>query len=313
MKKYIILSAITALFLSSCYREAGIRAELDEPRYVIEDSDDPLDHAIYEIYRKTGIYILYRYELNDYLWDLGSLYNSSNRLTMQADRATLLEALDYLDKVLFHIYPDDFKREFFPLKIFLADSIDLSGTTAREDLISASGREYIAIGRLRAGGIPSTPAELVAATGTLNAYLWANIIVKNRLFVLPPAFAEMSSAFYGANYRYVKGQQQGVAATAIPYPTPGELMDEGFWEIDQFYTGNFPVQNPSTGVYNTYAMMPSYEGDIYQFVQMITTRGEAELAALMEGHEKIQAKYALVIQSIKEQCGIDLQEIGNSQ
>jgi hypothetical protein len=310
MKHYIILPAIALLLLASCYREDNLHAGPGTPRYLIEESDDPLDHAIYDIYQRTGVYVLYRYELNDYLWDLGSLTNSNNRLTPQTDRDVLLQGLAYLDKILFSIYPDTFQKSFFPLKILLADSIDLASTTAREDLISGSGRDYLAIGRLRAGGIPSTPAELVTATGTLNAYLWANTIVKNRLLVLPAAFAEMSSAFYGANYRYVKGQQQGVAATAIPYPTREQLMDEGFWDIDQFNTMNFPVQNPNTGAYNTYAMMPSYEGDIFQFVQVITTHGADELAALMEGHDKLRAKYDILIQSIQEQCGINLQDIG---
>ncbi|MDR1414902.1 MAG: hypothetical protein LBI96_03740 [Odoribacteraceae bacterium] len=313
MKKYIILSVITVLSLSSCYKEKEIHADPGEPRYTIEDSDDPLDHAIYEIYRKTGVHILYTYELNDYLWDLGSLRNSENRLTMQTDRAVLLEGLTYLDQVLFSVYQDAFKQGFFPLKIFLADSIDLQNTTAREDLLCASGREYIVIGRLRAGGIPSTAAEITTAQGLLNAHLWANLIIKNRLLVLPDAFSEISSVFYGANYRYVKGQQQGVGATDIPYPTRAQLMDEGFWDIEQSNSQNFPIQNPNTGVYNTYAMMPTYEGDIYQFVQMITTRGKTELMTLMEGHEKIITKYNILVQAIKDQCEIDLQEIGNSR
>ena len=249
------------------------------------------------------MHVLYAYQLNDYLWDLGSLRNSANRLTMQADRAVLLQGMQYLDKVLFGIYPDAFKSAFFPIKVFLADSIDVDGTTAREDLISASGREYIAVGRLRAGAIPSTAEALRQATGALNAYLWANIIVKNRLLALPETFAELSSAFYGQNYRYVKGQQQGVSAANIPYPTREQLMDEGFWNIDPNNTLNLPIPT-------SYAIMPTYEGDVYQFVEAIITLDKDELDALAEGHAKLRAKCDILLQAIKEQCGIDLQTIG---
>ncbi|MDR2414829.1 MAG: hypothetical protein LBD64_07595 [Odoribacteraceae bacterium] len=304
MKHYYIATAIAVLSLVSCYDEPALLAEPGQPRYIIEDSTDPLDHAIYEIYRETGVHILYEYQLNDYLWDLGSLRNSSNRLTAQGDRAVLLDGIAYLDKILFGIYPDSFKRSFFPIKIFLADSIDLAGTSSKEDLISASGREYIAIGRLRAGAIPSTAAELREATGTINAYLWANIIIKNRLLLLPETFAELSNAFYGQNYRYVKSQQQGVAIANIPYPTREQLMDEGFWNIDPNNTLNLPIPT-------SYAMMPTYEGDIYQFIETIITHDEAELLAIMEGHLKIKTKYDILLQAIKEQCGIDLQAIGN--
>ncbi|MDR0543794.1 MAG: hypothetical protein LBG30_00375 [Odoribacteraceae bacterium] len=303
MKRHYLALVIAALAFASCYEEPVSRAAPGQPRYLIEDSADPLDHAIYEIHRKTGVHVLYAYQLNDYLWDLGSLRNSANRLTMQADRAVLLQGMQYLDKVLFGIYPDAFKSAFFPIKVFLADSIDVDGTTAREDLISASGREYIAVGRLRSGAIPSTAEALRQATGTLNAYLWANIIVKNRLLALPETFAELSSAFYGQNYRYVKGQQQGVPAANIPYPTREQLMDEGFWNIDPNNSLNLPIPT-------SYAIMPTYEGDVYQFIEAIITLDNDELDALAEGRAKLKAKCDILLQAIKEQCGIDLQTIG---
>jgi hypothetical protein len=299
--KYISL-LIAALILTSCYREEEIQAELGLPRYTIEDSDDPLDHAIYEMYRTTGMYILYNYELNDYLWDLGSLYNSSNRLIMQTDRTVLLDGLHYLDAVLFDIYPVDFQKKYFPLKIFLADTINMDGSSTQKDLLCGSGREYLAVGKIRADGIPTTDAELLVATGRLSAYLWAYII-KNGTLVIPPAFAEISRAFYGKNYKAVKAEQQGTTAGNIPYPTLDQLMDEGFWAVDPNNTLNFPVGG-------NYAMMPPYEGDIFQFVEAIVTHTEAEMIALMDGHEKLKAKYDILVQAIKEQCDIDLQAIG---
>jgi len=106
MKLQLLFLFAILLLLPSCYQEEDIEAVKGTPRYIIEDSSDPLDHEIYEIFRRTGVYVLYDYTLYDYLWDLGSLNNSTNRLTLQTDRTVLLEGVKYLKKVLMDFYSD---------------------------------------------------------------------------------------------------------------------------------------------------------------------------------------------------------------
>lgn len=296
---------------SSCYKDDKIDAVKGEPRYVIEDSDDPLDHAIYEIFAATGVYVLYEYEPEDYLWDLGSLYNSSNVLTPQTDREVLLQGVEYLRKVLMDSYPDEFMQKYFPLKIFLAERIDIGTAAATQDVESAVGREYIAVGRIRDGGIPSTAEELLKAKGDLNAYLWSNVMIKNKLLTLPASFAAVSEKFYGANFGFIKANETGI--DDYWYPTDAELMEEGFWDVDPYNTMNtYPrVLDPETGrPDDRYNIMPKYVNDLNMWIGKITTTTREEIMPLIVGYEKMLLKYNILVNSVKDQLGFDLQEVG---
>ena len=47
-------------FLGGCYHESELKQSyFDENWYVLQDSDDPLDHQRYLIYKETGIPIFY--------------------------------------------------------------------------------------------------------------------------------------------------------------------------------------------------------------------------------------------------------------
>jgi len=317
MKLQLLFLFAILLLLPSCYQEEDIEAVKGTPRYIIEDSSDPLDHEIYEIFRRTGVYVLYDYTLYDYLWDLGSLNNSTNRLTLQTDRTVLLEGVKYLKKVLMDFYSDDFMQKFFPLKIFLAANIDNASTSAVEDLESGAGREYLALGKIRAGEIPSTAEGLLKAKGELNAYLWSNVMIKNGLLTLPEAFEEVSSALYTKNFGYAKGY---TTDNPLWYPTDAELMAEGFWDVDPYNSLNNPyprILDPitgrpvtATGAPATYNMMPNYVNDLNMWIAKITTMSREEILAIIGNYEKMMFKYNILINSVQEQLGFDLQAVG---
>ena len=50
MKTRWLIYILLGVFLSSCYKEENIEGEEDEPKYKVEDSEDPLDHFIYGFY-----------------------------------------------------------------------------------------------------------------------------------------------------------------------------------------------------------------------------------------------------------------------
>ena len=62
MKTRWLIYILLGVFLSSCYKEENIEGEEDEPKYKVEDSEDPLDHFIYGFYHDYGVFILYDYE-----------------------------------------------------------------------------------------------------------------------------------------------------------------------------------------------------------------------------------------------------------
>ena len=61
MKTRWLIYILLGVFLSSCYKEENIEGEEDEPKYKVEDSEDPLDHFIYGFYHDYGVFILYDY------------------------------------------------------------------------------------------------------------------------------------------------------------------------------------------------------------------------------------------------------------
>ena len=117
MKTRWLIYILLGVFLSSCYKEENIEGEEDEPKYKVEDSEDPLDHFIYGFYHDYGVFILYDYEEVDYRWNMSTVLDVE--LIKQTDKVTLNEGLAYLDNVLFQYYTDDFKKHYFPFKILL--------------------------------------------------------------------------------------------------------------------------------------------------------------------------------------------------
>lgn len=61
MKKYILLFSLISLFTWSCGDDEGNLSPsgLEKNWFVLEDSDDPIDHLRYEIFKNTGIPIYY--------------------------------------------------------------------------------------------------------------------------------------------------------------------------------------------------------------------------------------------------------------
>lgn len=116
MKTRWLIYILLGVFLSSCYKEENIEGEEDEPKYKVEDSEDPLDHFIYGFYHDYGVFILYDYEEVDYRWNMSTVLNVE--LIKQTDKVTLNEGLAYLDNVLFQYYTDDFKNIISPSRFY---------------------------------------------------------------------------------------------------------------------------------------------------------------------------------------------------
>ena len=170
MKTRWLIYILLGVFLSSCYKEENIEGEEDEPKYKVEDSEDPLDHFIYGFYHDYGVFILYDYEEVDYRWNMSTVLDVE--LIKQTDKVTLNEGLAYLDNVLFQYYTDDFKKHYFPFKILLPIPT----------LIGAS--------RWR---------------GKVQAAFWANFLYNNEMMDLPEAFWNISEDYYGGNLKLVDG------------------------------------------------------------------------------------------------------------
>ncbi len=280
MKRYILSTLLAALCLSSCYKEAPVTAEKDAPKYTLEDSSDPARHFIYEYYNNTGVFILDQYEDVDYMWNISSM--SSYRLK-RIEPEILEDAVGYLDDVLLSCYPDEFARKYLPMQIFLADSVQHKDytTDAFVDMPCICGRGYVAIGQLRKDNFPMDAGQKLANTGKIHGRIWGNFICQNGLVTLPDGFFSPSENYYTQRVSNM------------------DIKSIGLWDYDELnYLSN---------------MAPDRYGDIADFVEMITTHSEEEMKEAMKGYENLQIKYSILLSTVREQCGVDLQAIGNDK
>lgn len=276
----ILLFLAAASMLTACYKEAAIHSDKGEVPYKIEDSSDPARHYIYEYNKATGVYILSDYSDVDYSWNVSAV---SDNVLVRMDEDALADAVDYLKQVLTEVYPEEFAKRYFPVKVLLADSVT---NNSSDDEITAYGRSYIAVGRLGVEDFPKSAGDIKDARGRISGNLWGNIIYGNGLISIPDGFFSPSEEYYG---QYV-GDDAGAEDSDYQ-------KNFGFWEYDP------------AAVYDH--MLPDRAGDVADYVRYIVTHSSAEIQALMEGYDTMKIKYNILIKAVKDECGIDLQAIGD--
>lgn len=293
--RYFPIIIILVLLFTGCYKHDEISSELGEP--VLEPKDnpnDPVDHFIYDFYQNYGVFIQYDYDTVDYQWDMKT--RNINTYILQEDKEIINEGLEYLGKIFFNQYSDEFKKKNFPLKIFLADSINIvqSGENVL-DRISYYGLSNIAVGKIREGVGELDSDSLNILKGNINADFWAGYLYSHDKYNLPYTFFKISEDYYGQNL-YLLEENEDVAGPEI------NMKSYGFWA---HY--NTPDKDPED-----YWFAPDAQMDIWQFINMITSHTKDEMDELMSGYNKIKDKYNYIIDYTKEKYGVDLQEIGNN-
>ena len=294
MKSQWILYVLMGFMFSSCYKDEDIDGKIPEPKYKVEDSDDPVDHYIYEFNQQYGNYILYEYQEVDYRWNMNTLLDVT--LVKQKEQPILNEGIQYMKQVLFDDYSDEFKKKYFPFKILIADSVQVakSGSVSKDES-AEGGLSFLAVGKIRSGISTIASDSLLKLKGEVQATLWARFLYNNEMLQLPEAFWSISDEYYGVNLKTIDGNSS---------LKPDEINAKkyGFWDRNRA---------ADSGV--SYCMAPDKTLDIYQFIQMIVTHTADEMKELMEGHDKLKDKYYLLINQVRDVYGVDIQAIGNSK
>ena len=291
-KQWIVSCFVSILMFSACYKNEDIKGEEPLPKYSVEDSDDVVDHYIFEFYENYGCFILYDYQENDYIWNMSSLLNVF--LVKQTDRDNLEQGIEYLKKVFFDDYSDDFKRKYFPFKILMADSVQItSNGVVYEDEVAESGLSFLALGKIRSGINEISVDSLRSLKGDVQATYWADFLYNNGKLQLSEAFWSISDDYYGVNLKNESGNSS---------LTPDEIdvKKYGFWDRDR-------KRDIGTG----YCCAPDKTLDIYQFIQMIVTHTTEEIDELMDGYDKLKDKYNLLINHINDEYGFDIRDLSN--
>lgn len=286
------VSLLIIILITSCFKEETIVGNFEEERYSLPTGDSELDVYIRNYYNTYNSYLLYDYKEIDYTWNVTQ--NLSLSLIKQTDETILLEGTKYLEKTWGVYYTDDFKRNYFPYKIFLADSV-ISSTLSYGDIdeVCYPNINTLCIGLIREGIESLTPDSLIHIRGEMNATFWGKYLYENGYVSIADNFFKISGdEYYDTNLRS-KPENEGVPADEI------DVKDYGFWVRE-------------IGPSSYYVMTPNYAQDVYRFVQAITTHSQAEIELEMEGYPKLLEKYKVIINHVKEVYGVDLQEIGNA-
>lgn len=282
INNYILV--LISFVVVACYPKEDISAELGEPKHVVEYKDNPIDSYIYNLYVSTGVFLLYEFDDMDYKWNMGSTALSSYNLNRQTDRTVLTDGIKYLDKVLMDYYSDDFKKKYFPLNLFLCDSIRKGAIV--ESLPVLVGRNYMAIGQINGLLKEMTATELNVNKGIINGEMWGNIIYTNNLINIPDDFFAPGDEYYG--------NKIGSNTDSPPF----DAKKFGFWNMDP-------------GLSTSYAFMaPKRNVDVAQFVQTITSHSYEEIMQMMQGYPILYNKYIILTNYLKSEYGLDLQAIG---
>ena len=286
MKKNIFLFAACALALVSCYKEAPLDRQVHEPSFTIEDGSGPGQHAVYEIWKQYGVAVLSQYNDVDYKWNVN---DTSAFMAARMEPAFLREAMAYLDKTLFGLYDDAFKKKYFPFKIYLASDVSKQPAAYNVDLFALGVRSGMVVGRLREGGLPADNASLKAATGWINATLWANCLTANGRVAVPMEFYAVSGEYYGVN-------------SLMPSVNITDPLTVGFLGYDR-------MTNLNDGV--KYMFFPTMEQDIFQYIEKITTTSSEDMGKIIKTNSKVRIKYNLLVKALKDATGVDIQAIGD--
>lgn len=288
-----IVILLTSIVLGGCYKHDGKIYPSEESVITVpEDSKDPLDHFIYEFYKNYNTIISYKYSTDDYQWEVNE--RSDNIYVLQTDKYALDKGVEYLRKVFLDTYNDEFKKNYFPPTIFLSKQINIEkGWNSMEDVVSYYGYSHLAIGRIKLDIENLTTEELKEAKANINADFWGGYLLKNKMLDIPAAFYDISAEYYNSNLLRLP-ENSGKTKSEVDIRDYGFLAEAPGWEG-----------------WSGYLFAPKKDIDVINFIKFITTHTAEEAEVFMDGFERLQTKYNILINYIKKDFGIDLQEIGN--
>ena len=298
----LVASALSILSFGGCYREKPVVVELGTPEYVIENGSDYVSATIYEIYRESGVKLLYTFNPQTAMWDMGSTFGTDAvyipfferpEHSMAENMPVISENIAYLKEHFLDKYTTEFKKKYFPVYLFLSDSIKNGKDT---ETVAGIARDHLALNLYREGEVLEgfemkgdktyrTREEYFMEFAPRAHFALWQFIFKYR--------ANPPELFYSYSQDLYK-QNLGEKADKN-YST----KQDGFWTWDEF---------------NSFKYYRAWDADrdIADYVLRMVMYTEEENSAEMAGYQIMIDKYNALRGEIKKMTGIDLQEIGNS-
>lgn len=248
-----------------------------EDEYVLPQGKSDADDRIVAFYEQYGTYILYEYTYLDFRYELPT-YDYE-----LPDPVYVKDMLDFLDEIWFNFYPDDFKKKYLPLKIFLAKLLAPEYGGYRCFVESSC----VGIGYCDAILQEFTPEEKLKFKQDLQTNLWSIYL---ELFEIPEEFFQLSSY---ANEADTDPESENYARR------------RGF--VEQYAIDGAPSAWYTWGDHRGEI---EKERDLDSFIKGMILRTSEEWAADLEW-PLVKEKYDLLRTWIQETYGFDLQKIGD--
>lgn len=274
----IIYTAALSIILLSCKKEAVLKPEQISPMYTLPQGNHAYDTRIVDFYNKNGTYILYKFNSNDFRWNIT---NHIPYMAEEADENWVEPSLNFLDDQLFSFYNPAVLKQILPYKIILASKIRALVPSENElipdpldiPVMSTYAYSHLAFGNCNSQLPLMTAIEIQKAKSQLHTSLWSSAIQGERI-ELPPVFI---SATNYANVYPFNVAQHGVF-----------FQENGFFTLVQ---------------------------DMLDYVNLITSNTKTELESTLFIPEKdplgrFRFKYNAIIEYYKTNYQIDLQAIG---
>lgn len=287
-----IIFILLAFAFAGCYDEENITSELGIDNLKPKDSSEPVDHYIYEFYNKYGSYIKYSYDTLEYQWEFNNIKEIV--YTEQEDKDIQLKGLEYMEKVFSNLYSEEFKKNHFPVKILLAKSIDEAGWWGDKNIISDYGTPFLSIGRIKEGIETTSDEDIKKAKTKINYNFWHGYLMANSKINIPEEFFLINSEFHSQNLRLM-------VTTSDIDPDPSKLNPHNF--------GFFFNRQRYEYTSGKYYWAPSRDEDVEQFFEMILSHTKTELDEIMADSQKLQDKYVIFTNYIKNTFGFDIQTV----
>jgi hypothetical protein len=289
-----MLFVLVALLFQSCYKEDDINADLGTPHYQLPQSDHALDIALNKFKDEVKSNVLYAYKPVDYKWNLTR--NLDVEFIKQANKNDVLESWNSIQGLWLNYYSIEFIKEYIPYKIILSDTLKQFKSDGKIQIHNTfSGLNYMAFGKVNSDYKLMDNDSKNIIKGEYHGEFFGNYLYKyERIKIIENFFKVTTDEFYEANLQQFRTEQE------IKDRVEKDPKEYGFWE-----------QKDDGFSYTV--MSPSKIEDVTCFIKMITSHTKEELELLMVGYPKIQSKYNIIIQDIKDNFNLDLQSIGNDK
>lgn len=287
MKAFYIIPLFLLLFLG-CHEEDNIKAELQTGKYdLTDDPNDPVQHFIYNLYQKSGVVLVTHPDTSDYVYNFHNP-NPIHLIAPGQDKEVLQKSIQFISEVFFDLYDDDFKKNYFPFTVLLADKIQWWAFDEYDLFNAYASTSFVAIANINDDLFTLDEATKRLYRGDINAALWCSYMFSRDTWKVRGAFYEVCQGLHGA-------------------PMDSYTVEDGILEAREYGFISFdPMTSDMEDPEDCYLNFPTMEMDVQLFIQFLFSSTREELDEFMEEYPLIEEKYKILRESIQESVNIDI-------